>query len=198
MERSRNFLLISFSYCKHISLAAAHLINRCWFFLSLIAAVTLASSSSCSYSSVIQRHFSNLFFLCYPAPSLCVCFGGLDVGALSLQLHFPVAMLALQCRCVEVGGVIPPCSVCTTDSKDESPIWSQSWKTAGKLYGRCCLKKVLLMLREDTLFIPYKKWQSIFLLIILSILVYLLLFSSYPHHCLFFLPWDWQNLRGNK
>lgn len=60
----------------------------------------------------------------------------MDVGALSLQLHFPAAMLALQCRCVEVGGVIPPCSVCTTDSKDEN-CFLPSGPSPGKLQENC-------------------------------------------------------------
>lgn len=120
------------------------------------------------------------------------------MGALSLQLHFPAAILALQCRCVEVGGVIPPCSVCITDSKDENCLTVFSHLVPILESCRKTVWQVLLMLRQDTLFILHKKWQSIFLHIILSIPVYLLLFSSYPHHCLFFLPWDWQNLRGNK
>lgn len=42
-----------------------------------------------------------------------------SVCFLSLQLHTPAAALAPRCGCAWVGGVFPPCSGCTTDSRDE-------------------------------------------------------------------------------
>lgn len=58
------------------------------------------------------------------------------VGAPTSQLRFPAAMLALQCWCVEVGGVIPLCSVGTTDLKDEN-CFLPSGPSPGKLQENC-------------------------------------------------------------
>lgn len=116
-----------------------------------------------------------------------------------VQLHIPVAVAAQQRGCVVAAGVIPcaqtaPLAARAKDVVRQAPLIR---KAAGKLCGRCNLRK-LCMLRQDPHFILHKQWQSIFFHIIHSIPASLLLFYSYPHHCLFFLPRDWQNLRGNK
>lgn len=91
------------------------------------------------------------------------------------------------------------CSGHSTGCKGKGycPPGTPDWKAAGELWGRCNFRK-LSMLGQDPHFILHKQWQSIFLHIIHSIPAFLLHFYFYPHRCLFFLPRDWQNLRGNK
>lgn len=76
MGRSRNFLLISFSYCKHRSHLQQHILStdvRCSC-LSLLLSLQLLAVPAAAVQS-LRGHFStNFFLLCSPAPGLGGCF----------------------------------------------------------------------------------------------------------------------------